>query len=157
MPFLYLNFAGAKSAPSRYEAGVFGIERPLVSSDQFCLREGGGTCNSTTKRYRTSGSAWSASGAVASAPLIALGDRLGLYKEMTEQGWMTSEQLAERAGLAEHYVREWPAASGFVSYDVATARYQLENEMAMCFADETSPTFIPGFCDCAEAIVSQLA
>jgi 2-polyprenyl-3-methyl-5-hydroxy-6-metoxy-1,4-benzoquinol methylase len=98
-------------------------------------------------------------GAVASAPLIALGDRLGLYKEMTEQGWMTSEQLAERAGLAERYVREWlaaQAASGFVSYDAATSRYQFENEMAMCFADETSPTFIPGFCDCAEAMFRSL-
>jgi 2-polyprenyl-3-methyl-5-hydroxy-6-metoxy-1,4-benzoquinol methylase len=94
-------------------------------------------------------------GAVASAPLIALGDRLGLYKAMSEQGWMTSEQVAERAGLAERYVREWlaaQAASGFVSYDAASARYQLENEMAMCFADESSPTFIPGFCDCAEAM-----
>jgi hypothetical protein len=39
-------------------------------------------------------------GAVASAPLIALGDRLGLYKAMAEQGWMTSGQVAERAGLA---------------------------------------------------------
>ena len=91
-------------------------------------------------------------GAVASAPLIALGDRLGLYKAMTEQGWMTSEQVAERAGLAERYVREWlaaQAASGFVRYDADTARYQLENEMAMCFAEEGSPTFIPGFADCA--------
>ena len=71
-------------------------------------------------------------GAVASAPLIALGDRLGLYKAMTEQGWMTSEQIAERAGLAERYVREWlaaQAASGFIRYDPDTARYQLENEM----------------------------
>ena len=95
-------------------------------------------------------------GAVASAPLIALGDRLGLYKAMAEQGWMTSEQVAERAGLAERYVREWlaaQAASGFVIYDAATARYQLENEMAMCFADETSATFIPGFYDCAEAMI----
>src|SRR5262245_49025772 len=91
-------------------------------------------------------------GAVASAPLIALGDRLGLYKAMTEQGWMTSEQVAERAGLAERYVREWlaaQAASGFVLYDPSSGCYQLENEMAMCFAEETSPTFIPGFCDCA--------
>ncbi|MFC0401672.1 class I SAM-dependent methyltransferase [Paraburkholderia rhizosphaerae] len=98
-------------------------------------------------------------GAVASAPLIALGDRLGLYKAMAEQGWMTSAQLAERTGLAERYVREWlaaQAASGFVSYDAPTARYQLENEMAMCFADETSPTFVPGFCDCAEALFRAL-
>jgi hypothetical protein len=98
-------------------------------------------------------------GAVASAPLIALGDRLGLYKAMTEQGWMTSDQLAERTGLAPRYVREWlaaQAASGFIRYDASTAQYQLENEMAMCFAEETSPTFIPGFCDCAEAMFRSL-
>ena len=98
-------------------------------------------------------------GAVASAPLIALGDRLGLYKAMTEQGWMTSEEVAERAGLAERYVREWlaaQAASGFIRYEPETARYQLDNEMAMCFAEETSPTFIPGFVDCAEAMFRSL-
>jgi SAM-dependent methyltransferase len=98
-------------------------------------------------------------GAIASAPLIALGDRLGLYKAMTEQGWMTSTEVAERAGLAERYVREWlaaQAASGFVSYDATAGKYQLENEMAMCFAVETSPAFIPGFCDCAEAMFRDL-
>lgn len=98
-------------------------------------------------------------GAVASAPLIALGDRLGLYKTMAEQGWMTSMQVAERAGLAERYVREWlaaQAASGFIRYDAQTACYQLDNEMAMCFAEESSPTFIPGFCDCAEAMFRSL-
>src|SRR3954447_5495949 len=66
-------------------------------------------------------------GAVASAPLIALGDRLGLYKAMSEQGWMTSTEVAERAGLAERYVREWlaaQAASGFLRYDAAAGKYQ---------------------------------
>ncbi len=61
-------------------------------------------------------------GAVASAPLIALGDRLGLCKAMREQGWLISEQVAERASLAEQYVREWlgaQAASGFIAYDAA--------------------------------------
>jgi 2-polyprenyl-3-methyl-5-hydroxy-6-metoxy-1,4-benzoquinol methylase len=94
-------------------------------------------------------------GAIASAPLIALGDRLGLYKAMAQQEAMTSAELAQRTQLAERYVREWlcaQAAAGFVQYDAATQRYRLENEMAMCFADETSPTFIPGFCDCAEAM-----
>jgi SAM-dependent methyltransferase len=98
-------------------------------------------------------------GAVASAPLIALGDRLGLYKAMSEQGWMTSTEVAERAGLAERYVREWlaaQAASGFIRYDAAAGKYQLENEMAMCFAVESSPAFIPGFCDCAEAMFRDL-
>jgi SAM-dependent methyltransferase len=98
-------------------------------------------------------------GAVASAPLIALGDRLGLYKAMSEQGWMTSTEVAERAGLSERYVREWlaaQAASGFVRYDADGGKYQLENEMAMCFAVETSPAFIPGFADCAEAMFRDL-
>jgi len=98
-------------------------------------------------------------GAIACAPLIALGDRLGLYKAMAEQGWMTAEALARRTGLAERYVREWlaaQAASGFIRYDAASARYQLDNEMAMCFAEESSPTFIPGFCDCAEAMFRSL-
>ncbi len=86
-------------------------------------------------------------GAVASAPLILLGDRLGLYKAMAEQGPMTSSQLAERAEVTERYVREWlaaQAASGFVRFDAATNTYELEDEQAMCFADETSPVFIPG-------------
>jgi 2-polyprenyl-3-methyl-5-hydroxy-6-metoxy-1,4-benzoquinol methylase len=94
-------------------------------------------------------------GVIASAPLIALGDRLGLYKAMREQDWMTSEQIAERAQLSERYVREWlsaQAAAGFVDYDANARKYQLSNEMSMCFADETSPTFVPGFIDCAEAM-----
>jgi hypothetical protein len=62
-------------------------------------------------------------GAIASAPLVALGDRPGLYKTMSEQGWMTSTEVAERTELAERYVREWlaeQAASGFVRYDAGT-------------------------------------
>jgi SAM-dependent methyltransferase len=98
-------------------------------------------------------------GAIASAPLIALGDRLGIYKALDKQDWMTSEQVASHADLAERYVREWlaaQAASGFIQYDAARDAYRLEPEMAMCFADETSPTFIPGFCDCAEAMFRAL-
>lgn len=100
-------------------------------------------------------------GAVASAPLVALGDRLGLYKAMTEQGWMTSEQLAARTELAERYVREWlgaQAASGIIDYDATTQCFRLSNEMAMamCFAVETSPSFVPGFSDCAEAMFRAL-
>jgi SAM-dependent methyltransferase len=72
---------------------------------------------------------------------------------------MSSTDLAERTGLAERYVREWlsaQAAAGFVRYDAASGKFELENEMARCFADETSPTFIPGFCDCAEAMFRAL-
>jgi SAM-dependent methyltransferase len=98
-------------------------------------------------------------GAVAAAPLVALGDRLGLYKAMAGQGPMTSEAVAQRAGLAERYVREWlaaQAASGFVRYDSAARTFELEAETAMCFADESSPTFLVGFFDTAESMFRDL-
>ena len=59
-------------------------------------------------------------GAVISAPLVLLGERLGLYKAMAGAGPLTSQQVAERAGAAERYVREWlrnQAAGGYVTYD----------------------------------------
>jgi 2-polyprenyl-3-methyl-5-hydroxy-6-metoxy-1,4-benzoquinol methylase len=37
---------------------------------------------------------------------IRLGQRLGLY-EVLEKGWVTSQDLASRAGIAERYAREW--------------------------------------------------
>jgi SAM-dependent methyltransferase len=89
-------------------------------------------------------------GAAMSASLILLGDRLGLYKAMAEHGAMSSDALAEATGTAERYVREWlaaQAAAGYVTYDPGTRRYRLPPEEAMAFADETSPAFLPGFCE----------
>ncbi|MGH2529628.1 MAG: hypothetical protein ACRDH0_09930 [Actinomycetota bacterium] len=39
---------------------------------------------------------------------IHLGGRLGLYRTLAEVGPTTSPELAERAGMAEQYAREWP-------------------------------------------------
>jgi len=39
--------------------------------------------------------------------MIHLGDRLGLYRAMTDRGPLTSDQVAEAAGLNERFVREW--------------------------------------------------
>lgn len=86
-------------------------------------------------------------GAVASAPLVLLGDRLGLYKAMAGSGPMTPAELAKRTGTDERYIREWlcaQAASGYVTYDAAGAHYTLPDEQAMVLADETSPAFLPG-------------
>ncbi|HEY2607252.1 MAG TPA: class I SAM-dependent methyltransferase [Paraburkholderia sp.] len=94
-------------------------------------------------------------GAVASAPLILLGDRLGLYKAMADQGPMSAAQVAERAEVTERYVREWllaQAAAGFIRYDADADTFELESEQAMCFADETSPVFVPGFFQVAESM-----
>jgi SAM-dependent methyltransferase len=38
---------------------------------------------------------------------IYLGDRLGFYRALSENGAVTSEELAARTGACERYVREW--------------------------------------------------
>ena len=46
-------------------------------------------------------------GAAFHAPLVIVGDRLGLYKALAEVGPLAPDELAERTGTAERYVREW--------------------------------------------------
>lgn len=86
-------------------------------------------------------------GATWQAPLIVIGDRLGLYKALDETGPVTSGELAARTETTERYVREWlnaHAAAGYVDYDAATRRYSLSPEQRMLFADEQSPCFLIG-------------
>ncbi|HET7486372.1 MAG TPA: class I SAM-dependent methyltransferase [Acidimicrobiales bacterium] len=59
--------------------------------------------------------------------MIDIGHRTGLLHAAAE-GPATSQQLADRAGLTERYVREWLAAmvtGGVVEYDPAGATYAL--------------------------------
>jgi 2-polyprenyl-3-methyl-5-hydroxy-6-metoxy-1,4-benzoquinol methylase len=89
-------------------------------------------------------------GAIISAPLMMIGERLGLYKAMAGAGPLTSAEVAERSGAAERYVREWlgnQAAGGYVIYDPQTDRYTLPNEHALALADEDSPFYILGVYD----------
>jgi ubiquinone/menaquinone biosynthesis C-methylase UbiE len=75
---------------------------------------------------------------------IYLGERLGLYRALADQGPATSVELAERTGTNERYVREWlehHAASGLVEVDDVTAaptvrRYTLPPEHVPVLADE---------------------
>jgi len=86
-------------------------------------------------------------GAAFNAPLVLIGDRLGLYRAMADAGPLTPEELAERTGTEERYVREWlsaQAASGYVEYDPAGGTFRLPPEQAMALADENSPAFVPG-------------
>ena len=86
-------------------------------------------------------------GAAVSAALVVIGDKLGLYKAMAGGGSLTPAELASRTGTAERYVREWlcaQAASGYVSYDAATGRFNLSELQALVFADEQSPVFAAG-------------
>src|SRR5258706_7321033 len=86
-------------------------------------------------------------GALASAPLVILGDRLVLYRAMAGAGPMTADQLSERTSLRVRYAQEWlnaQAASGFVDYDPREQTYTLSPEAALVLADESSPTFMGG-------------
>lgn len=86
-------------------------------------------------------------GAAMHAVLVVLGDRLGLYKAMGDMQPVTPAELAARTGTSERYVREWlnaNAASGYVTYDAATASYTLPPEQALALAVENSPAFLPG-------------
>jgi Rv2258c-like winged HTH domain len=49
-------------------------------------------------------------GVAASAILVYIGDKLGLYKAMSDFGKpITSQELANLTGTAERYIREWLA------------------------------------------------
>src|SRR5271154_3257895 len=89
-------------------------------------------------------------GAVISAPLFIIGEKLGLYKAMAGAGPLSSEELAERSGTAERSVRERlrnQAAGGYVTYDPESDRYTLPDEQALALADEDSPFYILGVYD----------
>src|SRR3954454_24225157 len=86
-------------------------------------------------------------GAGATAPLVLIGDKLGLYKAMADGTPVTPAELAARTGCRERYVREWlsqQAASGYVEYEPAQGSFRLPPEQALALADDDSPVFIPG-------------
>jgi SAM-dependent methyltransferase len=81
------------------------------------------------------------------APLVVIGDRLGLYRALAQDGPFTATALAARTGTAERYVREWlnaNAASGYVTYLSDSGRYAMTPEQALAFATEDGPVFVVG-------------
>src|ERR1035438_4429216 len=81
-------------------------------------------------------------GAAMHAPLIVIGDKLGLYKAMAGNGWLTPLELAKRTHTAERYVREWlnaNAASGHVNYAPKPQRYELPPEQAFALTVQDVP------------------
>ena len=76
-------------------------------------------------------------GGAFSVPMVRMGDKLGLYKALKEQGPMTPAELAAKTNVAERYAREWlshQATSGYLDYDPAVGKFALPPEQAMVFA-----------------------
>src|ERR1044072_4632795 len=87
-------------------------------------------------------------GGAASAVLVYIGDKLGLYKAMSDFGKpITSQELANMTSTSERYIREWlanQAASGYLTYDAVSQRYILPFEHAQVLANENSPVYAVG-------------
>jgi len=72
--------------------------------------------------------------------MVDVGHRTGLF-EAAAKGSGTSEQIAERAGLNERYVREWlgaMATGGIIQYDAASRMFVLPPEHAVCLTGTSS-------------------
>src|ERR1700679_3900282 len=94
-------------------------------------------------------------GGAFNVPMVRMGDKLGLYRALNEQGPMTSGELAAKTKVAERYAREWlshQAASGYLEYDAASGKFTLPPEQAMVFADSDSPVYLQGGFDIAAVI-----
>ncbi len=79
--------------------------------------------------------------------LAYIGDRLGLFQALAENGPLDSPRLAELSGTQERYVREWLkalTAFGYVEHDPDAATWWLTAEQAAVLADEESPTLAMG-------------
>lgn len=93
-------------------------------------------------------------GGAVSVPLVRIGDALGLYKTLKEIGPAKADELADAAGCARRYVREWlsaQAASGYVYYE--HGRFSLTPEQSFVFAEPDSPVHLIGGFDTAAAMV----
>jgi SAM-dependent methyltransferase len=78
----------------------------------------------------------------ATALMVSLGHRAGLFDALDGQPPATSDAIARRAGLEERYVREWLGAmvtSRVVEYDPATRLYVLPPEHAAYLTRAASP------------------
>jgi SAM-dependent methyltransferase len=79
--------------------------------------------------------------------LAVIGDRLGLFKNLADQGPATPRELASRMSLNERYIREWlggMAAAGYVEYESSTRRFTLPPDHFAPLAQEGGPLFFGG-------------
>src|SRR3954470_16848031 len=88
-------------------------------------------------------------GGAFSVPLVQIGESLGLYQALNENGALTSGELAAKTGLMERYLREWlsaQAASNYITFEPTTEEFSMTPEQAFVFANQGSPFYLaPAF------------
>ncbi len=79
--------------------------------------------------------------------LAYLGDKLGLFVALAAGGPVTSDELAQRTGLHERYVREWlkaMVASRYLEHQPEPDTYVMTDEQRAVLADEGGRAFMAG-------------
>src|SRR6516225_11827519 len=98
-------------------------------------------------------------GGALTVALAYIGDRLGLFKAMSDGTAYTTIQLAERTGLNERYLREWTAtmaAAGYIDYSPSNASFSLNSEQAAVLTNEDTTYFTAGAFQYAVACYRQI-
>ncbi|MBQ0721521.1 MAG: methyltransferase domain-containing protein [Gammaproteobacteria bacterium] len=79
--------------------------------------------------------------------LCAIGDRLGLFKDLAENGPATSVALAARTGLNERYLREWIYGmflGGYLNFDKQSREVSMPEAHIPALVDVGGPLFQGG-------------
>ena len=88
-------------------------------------------------------------GGAFSVPLVQIGESLGLYQALSENGPLSSGELAAKTGLKERYLREWlsaQAASNYITFEPMTEKFSMTPEQSFVFANQGSPFYLaPAF------------
>ncbi len=95
-------------------------------------------------------------GASLNSSLVVMGDTLGFYRSLANDGPATPAELAARTGIDARWVREWlhaQAAGDYLEYDADTGRFTLSPEHALVLADADSPAYLAGFFQIVEGTV----
>lgn len=90
-------------------------------------------------------------GGALTAPLVLIGDRLGLFEALRDGAPVTAAELAERTGTSARYLQEWllaMAASGYVDHlgrdHLGVDQYALSPEQTELFTHPDSPAYVAG-------------
>ncbi|HYG93881.1 MAG TPA: class I SAM-dependent methyltransferase [Nocardioides sp.] len=98
-------------------------------------------------------------GAVMHCATVLIGDRLGLYAAIAENGPVSADGLAAATGYDARYLREWlsaQAASGYVEYDGEADTFWMAPEQVFALTSEDNPFFAPGGLEVAASTIRDL-
>ena len=79
--------------------------------------------------------------------MCALGTELGLFTDLATNGPGTSQQLADRTGMNERYLREWiyaTSAAGYLAFDKKTRQASLPDMLVPLLVDVGGPVYQGG-------------